>query len=233
MARQPGEEPFELMDAEGGRHLRGDQAGGDDQLGGGNLEPFGTTVMIDAPLRAVRRGENMTSGREDWESIVRTHAPLAFDAAWRLLGHAADTEDVVQEALLDAFRLHLRQPVDNWAALIRHLATRRAIDSLRNRRTASLPPLDTFDVPAPASEQPESFAAERELADRLRWAIAELSDREASVFSLRYFGELANGEIALTLGISTDAVGVALHKATKRLKELLGLQARATRSPRS
>ena len=77
------------------------------------------------------------------------------------------------------------------------------------------------------------MAVERELADRLRWAIAELSDREASVFSLRYFGEMANSEIARTLGISTDAVGVALHKARTRLKELLGLQASASRRPRS
>jgi RNA polymerase sigma-70 factor (ECF subfamily) len=169
----------------------------------------------------------MNSGQADWESIVRTHTPLAFDAAWRLLGHAADTEDVVQEALLDAFRLHAHQSVENWGALLRHLATRRAIDRLRKRRAAALVPLGTFEVSAPESEQPESVAAERELADRLRWAIAELPDREASVFSLRYFGEMANCDIAQALGISTDAVGVALHKARKKLKESLGLLARA------
>ncbi len=175
----------------------------------------------------------MNSGRVDWESIVRTHTPLAFDAAWRLLGHAADTEDVVQEALMDAFRLHARQPVENWGALVRHLATRRAIDRLWKRRAAALVPLGKLEVAAPESEQPESAAVERELADRLRWAIAEPADREASVFSLRYFGQMANSEIARTLGVSTDAVVVALHKARKRLKELLGLQASALRRPGS
>lgn len=137
------------------------------------------------------------------------------------------------EALLDAFRLHARQPVDNWGALMRHLATRRAIDRLRKRRAAAFVPLGTFEVTGPESEQPESVAAERELADRLRWAVSELPDREASVFSLLYFGEMANSEIAQTLGISTDAVGVALHKARNRLKQLLGLQARASRRPGS
>jgi len=67
-------------------------------------------------------------------------------------------------------------------------------------------------------------ALQRELADRLRWAVAELPDREAGVFSLHYFGEMTNSDIAETLGISTDAVGVALHKARKRLKELLDLE---------
>ena len=162
----------------------------------------------------------------DWESIVRTHGPMAFDTAWRLLGHVADTEDVVQEALLDAFRLHGRQPVGNWGGLLRQLATRRAIDRLRQRRTVfPLPPEPlVFEPASPKSEQPEALAIEHELADRLRLAVAALPDRESTVFSLHYFGEMSNSDIAETLGISTDATGVALHKARKKLKESLGVQ---------
>jgi RNA polymerase sigma-70 factor, ECF subfamily len=161
-----------------------------------------------------------------WESIVRTHGAMAFDTAWRLLGDAGDTEDAVQEALLEAFRLHGRQPIRNWGGLLRHLATRRAIDRLRQRRKVSPLPLEAlpFQPASPQSEQPESIAVQRELAERLRLAIAKLPDREASVFSLHYLGEMTNCEIAETLGISTDAVGVALHKARNRLKQLLGLQ---------
>ncbi len=177
----------------------------------------------------------MESVSPDWELIVRTHGPMAFETAWRLLGQAADTEDAVQEALLEAFQLHGRQPVNNWGGLLRHLATRRAIDRLRKRRrTLPLPPMPVMAEPAsPESEQPETAAIERELAERLRLAVAELPDREASVFSLRYFGEMANGEIAVTLGISADAAGVALHKARKRLTELLGLREVGRRRSRS
>ena len=155
---------------------------------------------------------------ESWPSIVRTHGPMAFDTAWRLLGHVADAEDVVQESLLEAFRLHGRQTVNNWGGLLRQLATRRAIDRLRKRRQ-----METLsqELTIPQSDQPEPAAIERELASRLRLAIAELPDREASVFSLRYFGELNNSEIAQLLEISTDAVGVALHKARAKLKRLL------------
>lgn len=177
----------------------------------------------------------MDFGLADWESIVRTHGPMAFDTAWRLLGHAADTEDAVQEALLDAFQMHGRQSVGNWGGLLRHLATRRAIDKLRKRRTVDRPPPAplTFEPASPESEQPESVALQRELADRLRRAVAELPDREASVFSLHYFGKMANSHIAETLGISADAVGVALHKARKKLKELLGLHDLTPRRSRS
>jgi DNA-directed RNA polymerase specialized sigma24 family protein len=36
---------------------------------------------------------------------------MAFDTAWRLLGHVTDTEDVVQDAMLDAFRLRQAPPL--------------------------------------------------------------------------------------------------------------------------
>jgi RNA polymerase sigma-70 factor, ECF subfamily len=163
----------------------------------------------------------------DWESIVRTHGPMAFDTAWRLLGHVADTEDAVQQALLDAFQLHKRQAVGNWGGLLRHLAARRAIDRLRDRGATVRPSAEplAFEPISPISDQPEAAAIERELAERLRVAVARLPDREATVFSLHYFGEMPNSDIAETLGISPDAVGVALHKGRKKLKESLGLSA--------
>lgn len=157
----------------------------------------------------------------DWESIVRTHGPMAFDTAWRLLGHVADAEDAVQQALLDALQVHAQRTVENWGGLLRHLATQRAIDRLRKRRETEML---SFEPATRAGDQPDAAALERELAGRLRLAVAELPDREAAVFSLRYFGELTNPEIAQTLGITLDAVGTALHKARAKLKLKLQLE---------
>jgi RNA polymerase sigma factor (sigma-70 family) len=157
-----------------------------------------------------------------WETILRTHGPMAFDTAWRLLGHTADADDAVQEAFLDAFKLYSRQPIENWGGLLRSLATRRAIDRLRSRRS-SMTAIKT-EPPAAVSDQPECAAIEHELAHRLRQAVATLPDREATVFSLRYFGEMTNPMIAETLNITLDAVGMALHKARAKLKDALGLE---------
>ncbi len=156
----------------------------------------------------------------DWESIVRENGRMAFDTAWRILGHVADTEDVVQEALLEAFRLQQTQSVCNWGGLLRRLATNRALDRLRSRRQAE--PWQR-EPDAPKREHPESVAIERELAKRLRAAVARLPAREAEVFCLRCFGDMPNAEIAATLGMSSDAVAVALHKARSKLKELLAM----------
>jgi RNA polymerase sigma-70 factor (ECF subfamily) len=154
----------------------------------------------------------------DWEMIVREHGPMAYATAWRILGNGSDTEDAVQDALVDAFRVYHQQPVASWGALLRRLATCRALDLLRKRRSTR--PFDS-DRPAPVATQPDAVAVGTELATRLRLALTELPDRELQVFSLRYFSELTNGEIAAALEINIGAVAVALHKARTRLEQLL------------
>lgn len=156
----------------------------------------------------------------DWPSIVREHGPMAFETAWRILGHAGDAEDAVQEAFLAALRLYAAGPVDNWGGLMRRLASRRALDLLRRRRAA--PPGRTpDDWPASSSSQPDVAAVAAEAAERLRDALAALPDREAEVFSLRYFGDLSNPQIAAALDITPGAAAVALHKARARLEAVL------------
>ena len=157
----------------------------------------------------------------DWETIAREHGPMAFNTAWRILGHVQDSEDAVQEALLDALRIFRADQVSNWGGLLRHLATCRALDRLRGHPPSQPLVAETL---SPVASQPENVAIERELARRLRTAVVKLPHRQASVFSLRYFGEMSNSEIAETLQIRVDAVAVALHKARAKLKRLLDVE---------
>jgi RNA polymerase sigma-70 factor (ECF subfamily) len=154
----------------------------------------------------------------DWNRIVREHGSLVFATAWRILGHAADSEDVVQDVFLEAYRLRTGQPVRHWAGLLRRLAVCRALDRLRGRR--ALAPLNDGASTGPGDD-PEEAAIGHELAGRLREAIADLPQREAAVFCLRYFDDTPNQQIANILNISPGAVGVALHKARTRLEALL------------
>jgi RNA polymerase sigma-70 factor, ECF subfamily len=154
----------------------------------------------------------------DWDRIVREHGRVVFATAWRILGHAADTEDVVQEVFLQAHQMEQTQQVRCWEALLRRLAACRALDRLRQRRTTV--PLDGLTLPC-RNEGPEAVAIERELATRLRLALVNLPRREATVFCLRYFDDLSYEQIADTLQISVGAVATALHKARTRLESLL------------
>jgi RNA polymerase sigma-70 factor (ECF subfamily) len=154
----------------------------------------------------------------DWERIVREHGPLVFGTAWRILGHAPDADDVVQEVFLEAHKLVQTQAVRNWPALLRRLAAYRAVDCLRQRKqTVSLNGLALNA----RGEGPEAVAIGNELAGRLRQALAQLPAREGAVFSLRYFEEQSYQEIAGALDISIGAVAAALHKARTKLETLL------------
>jgi RNA polymerase sigma-70 factor (ECF subfamily) len=154
----------------------------------------------------------------DWDRIVREHGPVVFATAWRILGHAADTEDVVQEVFLQAHQMQQTEEVRCWEALLRRLASCRALDRLRQRRnTVSL---EGLALPSRAGG-PQEQVIERELATRLRQAVARLPHREATVFCLRYFEDLSYESIAESLQISVGAVATALHKARTRLESLL------------
>jgi len=125
---------------------------------------------------------------------------------------------VVQEVFGEAHRQSNGAGVVCWPALLRRMATCRALDTLRRRRITM--PLDGTQ-PAAAKEDPEAIAAGRELEARLRIALAELAPREAEVFCLRYFEDLSYRQIAETLGISPTAASTALYQARLRLGKLL------------
>src|SRR4051794_9315612 len=143
---------------------------------------------------------------------------MVFGTAWRILGHAADAEDVAQEVFLQAHQVLPTRTVRNWGGFLRRLAACRAVDRLRQRRPGVS--LDTVALPSPR-EGPDEAAIAAELAERLRQAVSELPPREATVFCLRYFEDLSYQQIAETLQIESGAVAQALLKARAKLEGLL------------
>jgi RNA polymerase sigma-70 factor (ECF subfamily) len=137
----------------------------------------------------------------DWERIVREHGPAVFATAWRILGHAAETEEVVQEVFQQAREATRGQEVPCTEVLLRRLAVGAALEQLRRR---------------PAGEGREGGPVAR-----LRAALALLPGCEAAVFSLRYFDDLSCEEIADTLLLNHSAVASALGHARMCLESLL------------
>ena len=159
----------------------------------------------------------------DWESIVEEYRPLVWQTAYRVLGNEADAADCFQEAFISALAVAHREQVRNWAALLRRLATTRALDRLRQRRRQAAH-FDAIPEEMPLEgDDPEPFqmAEAAELSDRLRTALAHLPEQQGQVFCLRFLENQSYREIAKQLTIKTSAVGVLLHRARGRLRELL------------
>lgn len=154
----------------------------------------------------------------NWPVLVRKWMPMVFTTAWRILGHRADAEDVAQEVFTQALQHWSDRSIQHWGGWFKRVATHRAIDRLRQRRTtAPVDDLEPIAPDAPANERLE----QQELADRLRAVLVQLTDHEANIFCLRYFDELSYDEIAKLLQMESSAVGMALVRARSKLTDKL------------
>jgi len=148
---------------------------------------------------------------------------MVWQTVCRLLGRADDAQDCLQDVFLAALDLSRRERVRNWEALLRHLATRQALDRLRARirreqRQTNSAVLDGLPDRRP---DPVQNAEAHELAARLRDALGQLPPREAEVFALRFVEDMSYREIGATLGLKVNAVGVLLHQAREQLRAVL------------
>ena len=133
----------------------------------------------------------------------------------RIVGSAADAEELVQDAFLKAYQYQQREKVDNWGGLLHRFVVNGAMDHLRKVKTTV--PLPETGL-ASSIESPVQRAEVRELADHLRREIAILPHQQSEVFCLFHLDGKSNHQIADTLGIRESAVATALHKARERLR---------------
>ena len=159
----------------------------------------------------------------DWEAVVSQHAETVRRTVHRLVGNDADAWDCVQQAFLEAVAIDRHDTVRNWPALLKRLATVRALDLLRSRYRRREKHDPSVDLRREAGRDPDpvQHAEASELADRLRAALHRLPRRQAEVFCLVCFEQMTTEEVAAQLGASPTAVRMMLSRARRRLQRLL------------
>ena len=142
--------------------------------------------------------------------LRRTYAYVAYR-----LGDGPDAEDVTSEAFAravryrDTFDPRRGRPID-WMIGIARRCVRDAIAARPE------PSAETADPPARRDVAADTIQR-LELTD----AIAQLAPRDRELVALRYGADLKARQIAAQLGMSTNAVEVALHRALSRLREMM------------
>jgi RNA polymerase sigma-70 factor (ECF subfamily) len=159
----------------------------------------------------------------DWSQIVQHHGPIVWRTAHRLLNNEADACDCFQRTFISALELERTEVIRNWPALLKRLATARALECFRRRRRESnrLTTLAVSSVIDRKGVGPLKAAEASELAEHLREALADLEDQQAQVFCLACLDELNYQEIADQLGVTVNHVGVLLNRARATLRERL------------
>jgi RNA polymerase sigma-70 factor (ECF subfamily) len=152
--------------------------------------------------------------------MAERFAPLAYRLALRLLGDAAEAEDVAQEAMIRLFKAAPGwrpggAKVTSW---LYRVSANLATDRLRRRRGV---PLDAAAELADGAPSAEARLTERARVAALDRALATLPERQRLALVLRHIEGLANPEIAAIMDIGTEAVESLTARGKRALRAVL------------
>lgn len=144
--------------------------------------------------------------------IVRRHSPLVRAYVYRIVGSLSDTDDVVQDAFVTAWKQlpTLRDPSAVRAWLMR-IAGRQALAFVRRR-----PPEDDLEGATLATredDQPERSAVRSAQLAALSDALSGLKEDQRRCWLLREVAECSYAEIAEQMEISESTVRGLLARA--------------------
>ena len=144
--------------------------------------------------------------------------PLVYRVALRMLGDAAEAEDIAQEAMMRLWRVAPqwqsgKARVSTW---LYRVAVNLCTDRLRRSTSVSL---DEIEEPQDDSRSADDQMQDKTRLDALQLALSDLPDRQRQAVILRHIEGLGNAEIGEIMDIGPRAV----ESLTARGKRALAL----------
>jgi RNA polymerase sigma-70 factor (ECF subfamily) len=154
-----------------------------------------------------------------FQLLSRRHLPAMLGLARRILGNAAEAEDVAQEAFMRVWTHAPRwQPLAQFRTWLTRVVINLCLDRKRRAPWVELETAGEIVDPAPgAGEKAEDDERERMLAA----AIETLPTRQRSAIVLTYGDGMSNAQVAEILDTSVSAVETLLVRAKQNLRRAL------------
>ncbi|OAF02499.1 RNA polymerase subunit sigma [Bradyrhizobium centrolobii] len=161
-----------------------------------------------------------TGDEAAFRMLVERHIDRAYAIALRIIGNAADAEDVVQDTMLKVWThrgrwQHGRAKFSTW---LYRVISNRCIDLRRKPRTENVE-----TVPEVADGHPDAaeIIERNELNDILELAMQRLPEQQRIAVILSYHENMSNGEIAQVMDTTVAAVESLLKRGRQQLRQLL------------
>jgi len=154
-----------------------------------------------------------------FQLLARRHLPAMLALARRILGNAAEAEDVAQEALMRVWNHAPRwQPLALFRTWLTRVVVNLCLDRKRRASWVNLEAAGDIVDPAPvAAETAEVNERERMVAA----AIDKLPARQRSAIMLTYSEGMSNAQVAEILDTSVSAIETLLVRGKKNLRRAL------------
>jgi RNA polymerase sigma-70 factor (ECF subfamily) len=175
----------------------------------------------------------LAGDRDAFRVLVERHSRSIFRVVYRMTGNQQDTEEIVQETLLRAYksldRFELRANFSTW---LYRIAVNRTLDFLNARKTQMT--RETYQiVDNPEAEQsnqvqlpaatpgPDRLLLSAEMKRRIAGALGLLTPAERVAFTMRHMEGRSIEEISQALNLKASAAKNSVFRAVQKLRQQL------------
>jgi RNA polymerase sigma-70 factor (ECF subfamily) len=174
--------------------------------------------LADAAADPVSEPDGHVRDRTGFERFVRHERRALLALAFALCSDRGVAEDLVQDALLEAYRRWDRiAGYDDPAAWARRVVVTRATSRWR-RNKSELRALERF------AARTQSNASDTDAGELFWTAVRTLPERQAQMVVLRYVDDLDVAAIARVMECAEGTVKATLHQARRALSTRLSLE---------
>ncbi len=175
----------------------------------------------------------LAGDKDAFRVLVDRHSRSIFRVVYRMTGNQQDTEEIVQETLLRAYksleRFELRANFSTW---LYRIAVNRTLDFLNARKTqmhkdayqiADNPdPEENSQIQVPAEGPgPDRLLLSAEMKRKIAGAMGLLTPAERVAFTMRHMEGRSIEEISQTLNLKVSAAKNSVFRAVQKLRQQL------------
>lgn len=176
----------------------------------------------------------LAGDRDAFRLLVERHGRSLFHLVYRMTGDQQDTEEIVQETFLRAYKaLNKFEMRSNFGTWIYRIAVNRTLDFLNAKKT-QMQAKDAYqlaDDPDPENSReiqvaapdagPDRLLISAEMKTRMAQAMALLTPAERVAFTMRHMEGRSIDEISKTLNLKTSAAKNSVFRAVQKLRQQL------------
>ena len=167
-------------------------------------------------IRQIQSGDT-----DAFDELMRRYKRLVVNFVYRVLGSAADADDVAQEVFVRVYRnLDIYRPETKFSTWLFALARNAAIDHLRWRKRHPTESIAVSPQLAAVSGTADEVSA-REIGGQIATAVAKLPEDQRTALVLAEYHGLSYAEIAAVMRCSEKSVESRLYRAKQTLRGLL------------